>query len=74
MTKCRHQWLQDIAELRYNRWVARRAVEGPKTIEQIHKDAAREQLHQKAMADPRGGPRGGRDSFMNRPAPMPAPT
>ena len=69
--------LQDMTELRFNRWVERRVVEGPKTIGQIHRDAAQEQLRQKAMADPRGG--GGRDrrDFSrpnNPPPPMYAPS
>ncbi|XP_041427732.1 eukaryotic translation initiation factor 4 gamma 3 isoform X7 [Xenopus laevis] len=31
--------LQDIIDLRLNNWVSRRADQGPKTIEQIHKEA-----------------------------------
>uniref|UniRef100_A0A8D0CJ87 Eukaryotic translation initiation factor 4 gamma 3 n=1 Tax=Scleropages formosus TaxID=113540 RepID=A0A8D0CJ87_SCLFO len=31
--------LQDVIDLRLNNWVSRRADQGPKTIEQIHKEA-----------------------------------
>ncbi|XP_028663587.1 eukaryotic translation initiation factor 4 gamma 3-like isoform X5 [Erpetoichthys calabaricus] len=31
--------LQDVIDLRQNNWVSRRADQGPKTIEQIHKEA-----------------------------------
>ena len=36
--------MQDVVELRLNNWKKRREEAGPKTIEQIHKDAEREKL------------------------------
>jgi len=36
--------MQDVVELRLNNWKKRREDAGPKTIEQIHKDAEREKL------------------------------
>ncbi|XP_056304697.1 eukaryotic translation initiation factor 4 gamma 3 [Danio aesculapii] len=35
--------LQDVIDLRLHNWVSRRADQGPKTIEQIHKDAKLEE-------------------------------
>ena len=35
---------QDVIDLRHNAWVERRAVEGPKTISEIHRDAANEAM------------------------------
>ncbi|XP_068605356.1 eukaryotic translation initiation factor 4 gamma 1a [Brachionichthys hirsutus] len=35
--------LQDVLDLKKNNWVPRRADQGPKTIEQIHKDAEMEE-------------------------------
>ena len=45
--------LVDLIELRSRRWVARRKVEGPKKVAEIHADAAR------SMAQGGGGQRGG---------------
>lgn len=41
--------LQDVIELRHNKWVPRREDNNPKTIEQINKEAERESMEQ-AMA------------------------
>uniref|UniRef100_A0A4W3H6T3 Eukaryotic translation initiation factor 4 gamma, 3b n=1 Tax=Callorhinchus milii TaxID=7868 RepID=A0A4W3H6T3_CALMI len=38
--------LQDVIDLRQKNWVARRVEQGPKTIEQIHKDAQIEEQQQ----------------------------
>ncbi|XP_059187653.1 eukaryotic translation initiation factor 4 gamma 1-like isoform X2 [Centropristis striata] len=35
--------LQDVLDLRWNNWVSRRGDQGPKTIDQIHKDAELEE-------------------------------
>jgi hypothetical protein len=40
---------QDLIDLRAHRWVARRKVEGPKKIDDIHKDA-RAELQRQRMA------------------------
>lgn len=45
--------LQDLIDLRGNRWEARRKAEGPKRIEDIHKEA-REQAARTALNDMRG--------------------
>ena len=57
-------FLQDLIELRYNAWVARREVEGPKKIDQVHADAKRDDANRARAAA--GGPnmrgnRGGGD-------------
>ncbi|DBA73185.1 TPA: hypothetical protein ACH3X1_011264 [Trebouxia sp. C0004] len=49
--------LQDLIDLRWNSWVARREVEGPKTIDQVHADARRDDANRARAAA--GGPRGG---------------
>jgi translation initiation factor 4G len=54
----------DVVELRRANWVARRKVEGPKTIDEIHRDA-RDEAIRRAIDDRRGGggpggPGGGR--------------
>lgn len=41
--------MQDAIELRMHNWVARRKVEGPKRIDQIHADA-RAELQRQRMA------------------------
>ncbi|KAL0043356.1 hypothetical protein WJX79_002542 [Trebouxia sp. C0005] len=53
--------LQDLIDLRWNSWVARREVEGPKTIDQVHADARRDDANRAraAAGGPRGGHRGG---------------
>merc|ERR1719181_567212 len=59
--------LKDVIDLRNNNWRARRKTEGPKKIEDIHKDARMEAV-EKARG---GGPRGMRDSRFGRgPPPM----
>ena len=56
--------VQDVIDLRAHRWVARRKVEGPKKIDDIHKDA-RAELQRQRMAplpdrrDRRGPPERG---------------
>lgn len=55
-------FLQDLIDLRWNSWVARREVEGPKTIDQVHADARRDDANRARAAaggPNRGGPRGG---------------
>lgn len=58
-------WLcvQDLIDLRYNSWVARREVEGPKKIDQVHADARRDDANRARAAaggpNMRGGNRGG---------------
>ncbi|CAI7786158.1 unnamed protein product, partial [Closterium sp. NIES-54] len=42
--------LQDILELRANKWQARRKVEGPKKIDQVHRDARDERSNAVATA------------------------
>ena len=63
--KAKYQFLvQDLIELRRNAWVARREVEGPKKIDQVHADARRDDANRARAAA--GGPnmrgnRGGGD-------------
>uniref|UniRef100_A0A2P2MST1 Eukaryotic translation initiation factor 4G n=1 Tax=Rhizophora mucronata TaxID=61149 RepID=A0A2P2MST1_RHIMU len=38
--------LKDAIDLRKNKWQQRRKVEGPKKIEEVHRDAAQERQHQ----------------------------
>lgn len=38
--------LKDVIELRLNRWQQRRKIEGPKKIEEVHRDAAQERQAQ----------------------------
>ena len=57
-------FLQDLIDLRYHSWVARREVEGPKKIDQVHADARRDDANRARAAA--GGPnmrgnRGGGD-------------
>jgi translation initiation factor 4G len=54
--------LQDVLDLRRNQWVPRREKAGPKTLDQIHKEAEREKT-QAALLDTRtmGGGGGNRD-------------
>jgi len=54
----RHKFmLLDLIELKDRRWVERREKEGPKKIEEIHRDAQMEQMAQNARS--RGGGYGG---------------
>lgn len=56
----RHRFmLADLIDLRRNNWVLRRATEGPKKIDDIHRDAAMER-NRSQMLD-RQSSRGGRD-------------
>lgn len=70
--------IQDVLDLRANNWVPRRDDNTPKTIDQIHKEAEREQLEtsislantsmkklDRPRMDDRGKRGGSRDSFMN---------
>uniref|UniRef100_A0A7S0SBK7 MIF4G domain-containing protein n=1 Tax=Mantoniella antarctica TaxID=81844 RepID=A0A7S0SBK7_9CHLO len=51
----RHRFMcQDIKEMRSKNWRVRRKEDGPKKIEDVHKDAAREAQNQ-AQGPPRGG-------------------
>lgn len=53
--------MQDLMELRLNAWIARREVLGPRTIDQVHADARREEANKaRALAGgPSRGSRGG---------------
>ncbi|XP_030634609.1 eukaryotic translation initiation factor 4 gamma 1 [Chanos chanos] len=59
--------LQDVLDLRRNNWVPRRGDQGPKTIEQIHKEAELEEHREQikvqqqllSKKESRGGPGGG---------------
>jgi hypothetical protein len=44
LTNCGFFLFQDVIDLRENKWQPRRAVEGPKTIGQIHQAAREEEL------------------------------
>ena len=51
----RHRFMcQDIMEMRSKGWRERRKQEGPKKIEDVHKDAAREAMNQARGGGPRG--------------------
>uniref|UniRef100_A0A674D8L4 Eukaryotic translation initiation factor 4 gamma, 1a n=1 Tax=Salmo trutta TaxID=8032 RepID=A0A674D8L4_SALTR len=50
--------LQDVIDLRRSGWVPRRGEQGPKTIDQIHKDAEQEEQMQQIKVQDQGG-RGG---------------
>ena len=52
--------VQEIRELRYNRWVERRKTEGPKTIAAVHADAQKELQMQRQQGGPGRGGAGGR--------------
>jgi hypothetical protein len=61
---CMHQLMiiqQDVLEMRQKGWRARRVQEGPKKIEDVHREAAREleAQAQRDMDERRGGRRGG---------------
>lgn len=43
--------LQDAIELRENNWVPRRAENNPKTIQQIHLEAAQEEKERKQLLE-----------------------
>ncbi|KAK7912534.1 hypothetical protein WMY93_012745 [Mugilogobius chulae] len=67
--------LQDVIDLRLHNWVSRRADQGPKTIEQIHKEAKIEEqeeqrkVHQQLLSKDskrRTDPREQRDQRMQR--------
>lgn len=45
-------------ELRYNQWIARREVEGPKKINQVHADAKRDDANRARAAAGAPGMRG----------------
>ena len=51
--------LKDLIDLRNNQWVERRKKEGPKTIDEIHREA-RDELARQRAADMRQGPGGDR--------------
>ncbi len=57
--------MQDTIELRSKGWVQRRAADGPKKIEEVHMEAKRELMAQRAAQDAqsRGGFRGRQESF-----------
>uniref|UniRef100_A0A673YSF7 Eukaryotic translation initiation factor 4 gamma 1 n=1 Tax=Salmo trutta TaxID=8032 RepID=A0A673YSF7_SALTR len=51
--------LQDVLDLRRNTWVPRRGEQGPKTIDQIHKDAELEEHREVLKVQQDQGSRGG---------------
>jgi len=52
----RHRFmLQDVIELRQKGWKERRQAEGPKKIDEIHRDAQRQAMEQARGGDRRGG-------------------
>ena len=58
----RHRFMcQDIMEMRSKGWRERRKQEGPKKIEDVHKDAAREAQNQARGGPPQRGGGGSRD-------------
>ena len=58
-------------ELRWNQWIARREVEGPKKINQVHADARRDDANRARAAA--GGPNmRGRGDFNRGPSNMDA--
>ncbi|XP_075718021.1 eukaryotic translation initiation factor 4 gamma 1 isoform X2 [Rhinoderma darwinii] len=68
--------LQDVIDLRLCNWVPRRADQGPKTIDQIHKDAEMEKQREQVKVqqlmnkqdkrrEPQGRPAGGRSGQPN---------
>lgn len=62
----RHRFmLLDLIDLRSNRWTERRKAEGPKRIEDIHRDAAMERSRSQ-MLDRQPSNRGGRDAARPR--------
>ena len=70
--------VQDVLDLRKNGWQERRKVEGPKTIDEIHRDARMEQMAAQRN-DFGGGRRGGgmmgnRGSFRDSQPPVRAPS
>ena len=55
----RHRFmLQDVIELRQKGWKVRRQAEGPKKIDEIHRDAQRQAMEQARGGDRRGGSSG----------------
>ncbi|XP_051535237.1 eukaryotic translation initiation factor 4 gamma 1-like isoform X2 [Myxocyprinus asiaticus] len=73
--------LQDVLDLRRNNWVPRRGDLGPKTIEQIHKEAELEEHREQAKVqqqllskkDGRGGGGGGGGGGVGGPGPRGGP-
>ena len=64
----RHRFMcQDIMEMRSKGWRERRKQEGPKKIEDVHKDAAREAMNQARGGGPPRGGGGSRDSTRGAP-------
>ena len=59
--------IQDVLDLRMNRWQERRKVEGPKTLDEIHRDARAEQMAPRNRGPPNRG------SFRDPPPPMRQP-
>lgn len=64
--------LQDVLDLRKSNWVPRRADQGPKTIDQIHKEAEMEEhreqikVQQQLLSKKEGGGGGGRMNMGGR--------
>jgi len=61
--------IMDVVELRHNKWKPRRDTSGPKTIEEVHRDAYLQEMEEKRqinslppMSPYQASPRGGRQS------------
>ena len=76
----RHRFmLHDLIDLRRNKWILRRQAEGPKKIDEIHREAALERTRAQMLDrqqsrggrdQPRGGPRPGPDHRLDTPVRM----
>nr|XP_050051080.1 eukaryotic translation initiation factor 4 gamma 1-like isoform X2 [Dermacentor andersoni] len=53
--------LQDVIDLRHRKWIPRRDENIPKTIDQIHEEAQREQVNEELMRDTMPRPKRGED-------------
>lgn len=53
--------LQDVIDLRQRKWIPRRDENIPKTIDQIHEEAQREQVNEELMRDSMPRPKRGED-------------
>jgi hypothetical protein len=60
--------IMDVVELRQNKWKPRRDTSGPKTIDEVHRDALLQEMEEKRQinnlppAESANSPRGGRQS------------
>jgi len=58
--------LEDVIELRLNKWVPRRKDDNPKTIKEIHREAEEKDLISSATSSAILNQRGGQRSSMSR--------